>query len=125
MRWWPCSPASVITTPQAPAQHQGGDLAARFLATVIFRRGCTCRLVAARANGQPAFGVYLPDPSTGVTQRQRPARLLTLAGNQITAVTRFHNSALACFGAPPDPASPSTPGRGTGPLAPHAGRWRK
>ncbi len=89
----------LLTTPQAPAQYQGRDLAARFLTTVIFRHGRTFRLVATRANGQPAFGIYLHDPSTGL-MHANGLLVVTLAGNQITAMTRFDNSALARFGLP-------------------------
>ncbi len=77
----------------------GRDLAARFLTTVIFRHGRTFRLVATRANGQPAFGIYLRDPSTGL-MHANGLLVVTLAGNQITAMTRFDNSALARFGLP-------------------------
>jgi hypothetical protein len=57
------------------------------------------RLVAARANGQPAFGVYLRAPGAGILHANG---LLVLgpAGRHITAMTRFDNSALARFGLP-------------------------
>jgi RNA polymerase sigma-70 factor (ECF subfamily) len=50
-----------LTMPPLPLQYRGPELAARFL-TAAFRPGWTPRLIAARANGQPAFGFYVRDP---------------------------------------------------------------
>ena len=61
------------------------------------------RLVATRANGQPAFGVYLRDPQTGVAHANG-LLVLTLAGDRISAMTRFDNSVLPRFGLPRDAA---------------------
>jgi RNA polymerase sigma-70 factor (TIGR02960 family) len=89
----------LLTTPRAPQQYQGRDLAASLLATMVFRPGRTFRLVATRANGQPAFGVYVRDHRAGVWHANG-LLVLTLAGSQISAMTRFDNSALARFGLP-------------------------
>jgi hypothetical protein len=65
-------------------------------------------LVPARANTQPALGSYLSDPARSAAA---PARLivLTMAGDRICAITRFHLDDLyPRFGlAPslPDPAA--------------------
>ena len=55
-------------------------------------------LIPARANGQPAFGSYVRGPdgvrhATGVF-------VLTLAGDQISALARFDSSVLPWFGLP-------------------------
>ena len=53
-----------------------------------------------RANTQPAFGLYLPDPHAPVV---RPLGLivLTLEGDQISAPTGFFNTGLfPLFGLP-------------------------
>ena len=51
-----------------------------------------------RANGQPAFGTYLRAP-TGV-RHATGLVLLTLAGDRISAMTRFDPSVLPWFGLP-------------------------
>ena len=53
-----------MAMPPMPLEYQGRALAAQFLTTI--RRGRSFRLVATRANGQPAFGVYLYDQETGL-----------------------------------------------------------
>jgi RNA polymerase sigma-70 factor (ECF subfamily) len=57
-------------------------------------------LIPTRANGQPAFGYYVRDPSTPILHAHG-LLVLTLTGARITALTRFHdNSLLAAFGLP-------------------------
>jgi RNA polymerase sigma-70 factor (ECF subfamily) len=58
-----------------------------------WHRGTPWRLVATRANGQPAFGCYLPCPHTEVA---RPGGLLvlTLAGTGIAEITWFADSSV-------------------------------
>ena len=55
--------------PPVPLEYQGRKMAARFLAAVVFRPGGTDRLVPARANRQPAFGMYLRIPPDAVSTR--------------------------------------------------------
>ena len=55
-------------------------------------------LVPARANGQPAFGAYLRGPD-GI-RHATGFWVLTLAGGQISAMTRFEASVLPWFGLP-------------------------
>jgi RNA polymerase sigma-70 factor (TIGR02960 family) len=87
-----------LTMPPLPMEYQGRESAARFQAAV-FRTGRVFRLVATRANGQPAFGVYLRDPLTSVFHATG-LLVLTLAGDRICAMTRFDNSMLVPFGLP-------------------------
>jgi RNA polymerase sigma-70 factor (TIGR02960 family) len=89
----------ILTTPLGPLEYQGRELAARFLKAVAFRQGRTYRLVATRANGQPAFGVYVRDPRTDVAHANG-LLVLTFAGSRISAMTRFDNSMLPHFGLP-------------------------
>jgi RNA polymerase sigma-70 factor (TIGR02960 family) len=89
----------ALRMPPALLEYHGRDLAARFLAAVAFRDGRTFRLMATRANGQPAFGVYVRDPVTGVSHALG-LLVLTLAGDRISVITRFDNSALPRFGLP-------------------------
>jgi RNA polymerase sigma-70 factor (ECF subfamily) len=88
-----------LAMPPVPLEYQGRELAARFHAAVTFRHGRTYRLVATRANGQPAFGVYVRDPHTTLLHANG-LLVLTLAGRRICAMTRFDNSVLARFGLP-------------------------
>jgi RNA polymerase sigma-70 factor (ECF subfamily) len=55
--------------------------------------------VATRANGQPAFGIYVLDPCADVLHAEG-LLVLTLSGSKISAITRFDNSNLARFGLP-------------------------
>jgi RNA polymerase sigma-70 factor (ECF subfamily) len=88
-----------VRMPPAPLEYQGRELAARFFATVSFRRGRRFRLVPTRANDQPAFGVYLCDPVAAVG-RAYGAFVLTVAGGQVSALTAFDMAAFDHFGLP-------------------------
>jgi RNA polymerase sigma-70 factor (TIGR02960 family) len=86
-----------MSMPPMPFEYQGRDVAARFCG-IIFDAGLRFELVPTRANGQPAFGTYLRDPS-GI----RPGiglTVLALCGEKISAMTRFDNSVLPWFGLP-------------------------
>jgi len=83
--------------PPMPFEYQGRDVVARFCAS-IFGSGRRFDLIPTRANGQPAFGAYLRAP-TGISHGIG-LYVLTLAGDQICAMTRFDNSVLPWFGMP-------------------------
>jgi RNA polymerase sigma-70 factor, ECF subfamily len=51
-----------LRMPPVSLEYQGRELADQFFATVAFRQGRRYRLLPTRANGQPAFAVYLRDP---------------------------------------------------------------
>jgi len=87
-----------LTMPPVPFEYQGREVAGRAL-NLLFGRGLRYRLVATRANGQPAFGLYVNDPRSGVLHANG-LMVLTLAGDRISALTRFDNSNLARFGLP-------------------------
>ncbi|MFJ1764854.1 sigma-70 family RNA polymerase sigma factor [Amycolatopsis sp. NPDC088138] len=86
-----------VSMPPIPLEYHGRDDVARFYTGVLRHRAY--HLVPARANGQPAFGTYLRDPDSG---RRHGAGLLvlTLAGDRISALTRFDNDVLPSFGLP-------------------------
>ena len=86
-----------ISMPPIPFEYAGRDLAARLFAS-IFGAGRRFRLVATRANGQPAFGAYLRAPDG--TRHATGLLVLTLAGDRICAATRFDASVLPWFGLP-------------------------
>ena len=89
----------VFTAPLVAGAYEGRAVAGPFLRSGVFRDGLTYRLIATRANGQPAFGVYVHDPVTGVAHANGML-VLTLAGSRIRAMTRFDNSVLPLFGLP-------------------------
>lgn len=89
----------VVSMPPMPFEYVGREPAAQFLRTVVFRPGAAYRLVPTRANGQPAVGVYQDEPHADVAHANG-LLVLTLSGNEISAVTRFDASVLAGFGLP-------------------------
>jgi RNA polymerase sigma-70 factor (TIGR02960 family) len=89
-----------LIMPPVPLQYQGRELVGQFLAATGLRPGRSARLVPTRANGQPAFGLYVRDPHAPVAHAHGII-VLTLAGRQISAMTGFSdNSALRLFGLP-------------------------
>jgi len=90
---------AAVSAPLAPVTYDGRAAAGRFLRSGVFRDSRTYRLIATRANGQPAFGLYVRDPVTGVAHAHGML-VLTLAGRRITALTGFDNSVLPLFGLP-------------------------
>ena len=86
-----------ISMPPMAFEYEGREAARRFCAG-LFASGRTFSLVPTRANGQPAFGLYVTTP-TGI--RHGVGLLaLALAGDRIRAMTRFENSVLPWFGLP-------------------------
>jgi RNA polymerase sigma-70 factor (TIGR02960 family) len=89
-----------LTMPPLPFGYQG-RAAAEFLSGAPSRGGARrFRLVATRANGQPAFGCYLGDPAAPVCHAHGLI-VLTLDGDRVSGITRFmDNSVLPRFGLP-------------------------
>jgi RNA polymerase sigma-70 factor (TIGR02960 family) len=92
---------ALLSMPPEPAVYQGRALIGRFMGTVPLAGHLErFRLVATRANGQPAFGTYVKDPMSPIA-RANCVLVLTLAGEQITALTAFHDtSVFPHFGLP-------------------------
>ena len=90
-----------VTMPPEPFEYQGHDTIAAFLSHAFAARWQERhRLVPTRANGQPAFGHYIPDPQSGIV-RGVGVLVLTLEGEQIAQLTRFGGAGLlARFGLP-------------------------
>ena len=87
-----------IAMPPFPLEYQGRDAVARFYASVL-HQGRPYDLVPTRANGQPAFGVYVRSPASGI-RHGTGLYVLTLVGDRICAITRFDTSVLPWFGLP-------------------------
>jgi RNA polymerase sigma-70 factor (ECF subfamily) len=89
----------VVAMPPLPLEYHGLELAQRFHRTVVFRPGRAYWLVPTRANGQPAFGVYVRDPAGGPSHAMGLVAF-TLAGDRVCAITRFETVVLPYFGLP-------------------------
>lgn len=89
-----------LTMPPQPYEYQGGEAIASFIAERGVRRGANLRLVPTRANAQPAFGCYLPDPQAPIA-RAYGMMVLTLNEDRVSAITWFaERSLFAQFGLP-------------------------
>jgi RNA polymerase sigma-70 factor (TIGR02960 family) len=88
-----------VSMPPALLEYQGIDVVRAFFAAVTFRPGRSYRTVPTRANGQPAFGVYLADPHAGV-YRAYGLHVVTVAGDRVAALTAFDASVMPRFGLP-------------------------
>ena len=86
-----------LSMPPIPLEYVGRDAVGRFFATVILA-GRIYDLVPTRANGQLAFGTYLRGPD-GI-RHGVGLLVLTVAGDEISAVTRFENTVMPWFGLP-------------------------
>jgi RNA polymerase sigma-70 factor, ECF subfamily len=76
---------------------------AEFFQTRMARWGSRVpRLVPTRANDQPAFGYYLADPDAPAADAHSLI-VLTLAGNEICAITRFGDTACSPASGCPGP----------------------
>jgi RNA polymerase sigma-70 factor (ECF subfamily) len=84
--------------PPIPTWFTGRDTITRFLAPRLAGGGY--RMAPTRANGQPAFAVYLP--AVDGVHRAHAIQVLTVTDRGITRVVSFHNPALfPMFALPP------------------------
>jgi RNA polymerase sigma-70 factor (TIGR02960 family) len=89
-----------LTMPPEPYEYQGHAAIASFLDDRATLRGAHLRLVPTRANGQPAFGCYVPDTHAAIV-RSYGLMVLTLDGDRISAITWFGDrGVLSSFGLP-------------------------
>jgi hypothetical protein len=85
--------------PPLPMEYHGRDLAGRFFATVAFRTGTPVPWFPTTTNRQPALAIYERDPYSQAL-RANGLFVLTLAGDQIRAITRFDATAVTRCGFP-------------------------
>ena len=88
-----------LRMPPKPFEYQSKETVKRWFATSAFAEGRRFRLVPTRANGQPAFGVYLFSPISGVAHAFGLI-VLTLVGDRVSAITAFESGVMARFGLP-------------------------
>lgn len=90
---------ATVTMPPEPVELQGRPAIAAFYRTQGFW-GQPLKVVSTRANHQPAFAYYLPDPNAGL-YRASGLLVLTICDDAISAITRFADRGLlARFGLP-------------------------
>jgi RNA polymerase sigma-70 factor (TIGR02960 family) len=88
-----------LTMPPEPLEFRGPRAIAGFLGERSFW-GKQLKIIRTRANGQPALVYYLPDPCAPLW-RAGSLMVLTLRGDQVSALTRFGgHGLLARFGLP-------------------------
>jgi RNA polymerase sigma-70 factor (ECF subfamily) len=88
----------TLTCTRRWAVYPGRERVATILCERMDREGLW--LVPTRANGQPAFGCYVPDPETR-TSEARGLLTILLRGNRVGNLTRFwDNDVLPYFGLP-------------------------
>jgi RNA polymerase sigma-70 factor (ECF subfamily) len=82
-----------LTMPPLPLEYQGPEPIGAFLRHRAELRGAPLRVVPTRANGQPAFGCYLPDAQAAIA-RAYGMIVLTLEGDAIAAITWFADTGV-------------------------------
>jgi RNA polymerase sigma-70 factor (TIGR02960 family) len=91
---------ALLTMPPEPLEYQGHAAIAQFYQSRTWWGARSGTFVPTRANGQPAFGYYLRDAHAPVAHANGLV-VLTLAGDKISAITRFgDNSLFPHFGLP-------------------------
>jgi RNA polymerase sigma-70 factor (ECF subfamily) len=89
-----------LTMPPQPYEYQGAQTIAGFLQQRRAALHGNLRLVPTRANAQPAFGCYLPDPQAPIA-RAYGLFVLNLTDDRVSAITWFgERGLLAHFGLP-------------------------
>jgi RNA polymerase sigma-70 factor (TIGR02960 family) len=88
-----------VRMPPLPFEYQGHEAIRRFFGVVHTRLGRVDRMVPVRANGQPAWGEYVRDRTTGVL-RLAGVIVVGLAGDRICELTRFETVVAPYFGLP-------------------------
>jgi RNA polymerase sigma-70 factor (TIGR02960 family) len=104
---------ALLTMPPEPLEYQGHPAIAEFFQTRPFWRTRATLLVPTRANHQPAFGYYRAEPPHAPVAHAHSLIVLTLAGDKISAITRFGDTDLfPRFGLPATlPNQPDTRAR--------------
>jgi RNA polymerase sigma-70 factor (TIGR02960 family) len=86
-----------MSMPPMPLEYEGREAVSRFCA-LLFGAGRTYDLLPTRANGQPAFGLYV-QASDGI-RHGTGLVVIALAGPRICTMTRFEKGVLPWFGLP-------------------------
>jgi RNA polymerase sigma-70 factor (ECF subfamily) len=88
-----------VNMPPEPIELRGRPAITGFYRSQGFW-GQPLKTIPTRANQQPAFAYYLPDPNAGL-YRANGLLVLTISGDEVAAITRFGDrDLLARFGLP-------------------------
>jgi RNA polymerase sigma-70 factor (ECF subfamily) len=88
-----------VRMPPLPFEYRGTETVRRFFTAVYAHWEESNRLVPVGANGQPAWGAYARNPTTGVLHITG-LYVIGLAGNRICDLTRFETTLAPYFGMP-------------------------
>ena len=88
-----------VRMPPLPFEYRGTQAAHRFFTALNAHRRGIARMVPVRANGQPAWGEYRRDPTTGVLH-VTGIEVVGLAGDRISEIIRFEATLAPYFGLP-------------------------
>jgi RNA polymerase sigma-70 factor (TIGR02960 family) len=97
-----------VRMPPLPFEYQGPQAAGRFFTAITDHRRDISRLVPVRANGQPAWAEYLPDPSSDAL-RCVGLLVIGLSGDRVREITHFEPTLAARFGLPETQSYSSAP----------------
>jgi len=88
-----------LKMPPSPFEFRGREAAHQFFSVIAEQRPPRTRFVRTRANGQPAWGAYRPDPATGLL-RLTSIEVAAVADGFITELTRFETTVAPWFDLP-------------------------
>jgi RNA polymerase sigma-70 factor (ECF subfamily) len=88
-----------VRMPPLPFEYHGTETVHRFFTAVYAHWKQTDRLLPVRANGQPAWGGYATNPTSGILHIT-DVYVMGLAGDRICGLTRFETTLAPYFGLP-------------------------
>jgi RNA polymerase sigma-70 factor (ECF subfamily) len=88
-----------VRMPPLPFEYRGTEAIRRFFTALDAHRRGIARLVPTRANGQPAWGEYRRDQTTGALY-VTGIEVVCLAGDRVSEITRFEAALAGRFGLP-------------------------
>jgi hypothetical protein len=88
-----------LRMPPQPFEFHGTEAAHAFYTSIEAHLRAIAQMVPVRANGQPGWGEYQRDPVTGGLHLIG-ILVVTLAGDRISATTRFETTLAPYFGLP-------------------------
>ncbi|WP_309115567.1 RNA polymerase subunit sigma-70 [Saccharothrix sp.] len=103
-----------LSMPPAPHEYQGPGIAEFLRVSTAWRGARAVHLLPVRANTQPAFGCYHAEPGADTAHRAGMI-VLTLSGDRISRVTRFHDNTVFDHFGLPETVDARRKGRSPGP----------
>jgi SnoaL-like domain len=88
-----------VRMPPLPFEYHGTEAVRRFFTAVYAHWSESDQLVSVRANGQPAWGAYARNPTSGILHITG-LYVIALAGDAVSDLTRFETTLAPYFGLP-------------------------